>query len=68
MNLREIAGERSPWALQKKLQQQNKIIQQLEAENQWLKEQLNLAAKQETKQNFLKKLLNHPANHTRILR
>ena len=41
MNLREIAGgQPQNRVLQRKLQQQQKQIAQLEAENQWLREQL----------------------------
>ena len=45
MNLREIAGgQPQNRVLQRKLQQQSRQIAQLEAENQWLREQLRKAA------------------------
>ena len=50
MNLREIAGgQPQNRVLQRKLQQQQKQITQLEAENQWLREQLKKAAGREDK-------------------
>ena len=57
MNLQEIAGGQISYrALQAKLQRQNKQIEQLELENQWLREQLANAmekdGKPETKNKF----------------
>ena len=48
MNLQEIAAKLPVRGLRARLLQQEKRIQQLEEENQWLKEQLNKAVAENT--------------------
>ena len=48
MNLQEIVAKLPVRGLRARLLQQEKRIQQLEEENQWLKEQLNKAVAENT--------------------